>query len=147
MPWGKRSDGERVPSRPAAQERGDLGKNSWGTSDGMKMRSQQSQAWENPSPSPVPLQNVLIHPCQRGAHPSSCSPTDDGEELNSTVRRHISLKTNPIAGAMQQKLILTPQDPISLVLADYASSPPRDLWLKTPPRSDCPCMMWGKTQA
>ena len=90
----------------------------------MEMGTQQSQTWENPSPSPVPLQNVLIHPCQCVIHPSStCSPPDDGGELNTAVRRHIGLETNLIAGAMQQKLIFTLRDPLPLVLAGYAPGP------------------------
>lgn len=150
MPWGKRNEGEHVPSCPTAQEGGHLwqrhlGKNSWGTSDGREMGNQQSQTWENPSPSPVPLQNVLIQLCQRVVHPSNCSPPDDGGELNSIVRRHIYPETNLVAGAMQQKLISTLQDPLLLVLAHYAPGPLRVPCLKTSLRSDCPCVMWGQT--
>lgn len=90
----------------------------------MEMGTQQSQTWENPSPSPVPLQNVVIHPCRCAIHPSStCRPPDDGGELSSTVRRLICLEQNLIAGATQQKLIFTLQEPLLLVLADYAPGP------------------------
>lgn len=108
----------------------------------MEVGTLQSQTWENHSPSSVPLQNMLTHPHPCLIHPSStCSTADGGVDLNSTLRRHTDLETNLIAGAMQQKLIFTEQDPLLPFLADYASGPFWNFCPKTSLKSKCPLVL------
>lgn len=137
-PQGKRSKGGCVSSHPTAREGGDLcqrrlGKNSQGTAGGMEVGTQQSQTWENPSPSPVPLQNVSM--CNSSFFHLLSPRWWRGAE------RHICLETNLIAGAVQHKLIFTLQDSLSLVLADYAPGLLQNLCPKPSPRSDCPLVL------